>query len=165
MAFVRIMTVVDFRARTIMPGADVDLLELNEPDFLQTQLDDWTEEMFARLRKRYNTALMAADPPRTIMRWLTKIVTREAYAKRGYNPSNADEKETIEGAAERAETELKEAADSKEGLFELPLLGTEPADGAISRGGPLGYSETSPYVWADQQIVDGRNQDRNGRGN
>ncbi len=90
-----------------MPQADVDLLEATEPNFLQNQLDDWTEEIFARLRKRYDTAAMALDPPRTVLRWLVKLVTREAYAKRGYNPSAESDKESIEAAAERAELEIK----------------------------------------------------------
>ncbi len=147
-----------------MPTEDVDEIEDRKSEFIQTAIDDWTEEIFARLRKRYDTAAMAQDPPRTVLRWLVKLVTRDCYDFRGNNPASESDKDAIYGAAERAELELKEAADAVDGLFELPLLGTTPADGAISRGSPLGYSETSPYVWTDVQRLNGRSQDRNGSG-
>ena len=52
--------------------------------------------------------------------------------------------------AERAREQMKEAADSEIGLYDLPLLNDVTTDG-ISKGGPLGYSEQSPYSWTDEQ--------------
>ncbi len=53
---------------------------------------------------------------------------------------------------------MKEAADSAEGLFELPLRADLETSG-VSKGGPLGYTEASPYRWTDRQADDGRNED------
>lgn len=148
----RFQTVTEFKARTILPQASVDLLEAQEPGFLQGALDDWQEEIEARLRPRYATPF-AAPVPRTVLRWQTKLVTRDAYHKMGYNPSSQQDRDAIDGAAERCEAELKEAADAKDGLFDLPLRADSTASG-ISRGGPRVYSEQSPYVWADNQRRD-----------
>ena len=52
---------------------------------------------------------------------------------------------------ERVELELKEAADAEKGLFELPLRATDTTGSAINAGGPMGYSEQSPYTWTDRQ--------------
>jgi len=152
------MLVADFKARTIMPQDDVVRLEAAEPGFLQACLDDWSEEIDARLRKRY--AVPFTTPPRTVLRWLVKLVTRDAFSKRGHNPTSSQDAEAIEAAAARAEAELKEAADSQQGLFDLPLL---PATGssAVSAGGPLAYSEQSPYRWTDLQLQNATPEDSN----
>lgn len=138
------MSVSEFRLRTIMPQSDVDQLEISDPGFLAQTLDDWSDEINARLSKRYDVPFAAPIPP-TVLRWLNKLTTREAYAKRGYNPSAKSDQESIEAAALRAETELAEAANSQTGLFELP---TKP----LSRGGPSAYSEASPYKWYEEQL-------------
>ena len=143
------MTVAEFRSRTIMPGEDVDSLEIVKPGFLQVTLDDWSDEINARLRKRYAVPFAAPTPP-IILRWLNKLATREAYHARGYNPSSKEDQVAIEDAANRIEVELKEAADSKDGLFELPLRADNASSG-VAVGGPLSYSETSPYKWTDVQ--------------
>ena len=108
----RFQTVSEFKARSILPQASVDLLEAQEPGFLQGALDDWQEEIEARLRKRYSTPF-ATPVPRTVLRWQTKLVTRDAYHKLGYNPSSQQDRDAVDGAAERCEAELKEAADAK----------------------------------------------------
>ena len=153
------MTVAEFRARTIMPQGDVDALEDGEPGFLQTILDDWSNEIDARLRKRYATPFVAPIPP-TILRWLTKLATRDAYGKRGYDPSNKSDVEAIQAAAERCEVELKEAADAKDGLFDLPLREDRTGSG-VGRGGPLAYTESSPYRWQDIQKRAASREDSN----
>lgn len=160
------ITVAAFKTRTIMPGADVDQLELVEPGYLLQTLGDRWDWILARLRKRYDVAAMQADPPATAIRWLADMATFFAYSKRGWNPGSEQDKESISAAKTSAEAEVKEAADSKDGLFELPLLaGSAPTTGSgVSRGGPLGYTETSPYVWSDQQACTGRSEDMNGRG-
>jgi len=146
-----------------MPAADVAQLESIEAGFLQTSLDDNWDWICDRLRKRYNIAQIQTAPNRTVLRWLTKLVTRDAYDKRGNNPSAASDAEAIYKAAERVEAEVEEAADSRDGLFELPLLPGQSPSG-VSRGGPLSYSETSPYVSTTIQAVNGRVEDADGQG-
>jgi hypothetical protein len=158
-----LLTLAEFRTRTIMPAADVDALETAFPGFLQAQIDEWTEEIEDRLRKRYAVPFDASSPPRILKRWLTKLVTRDAYAKRGWDPTSKQDEASILRAAERVEEQLKEAADSEEGLYELPLRASDPA-GGVSQGAPLGYSETSPYVFTARQAKTGRAEDDSGNG-
>jgi hypothetical protein len=105
-----------------------------------------------RLRKRYAIPFEAPVPP-IVVRWLVRMVTATAYDRRGWNPSGL-ENERISKAADDARAELKEAADSKDGLFDLPVRADHPASSGVVMGGPLSYSETSPYVWADYQRRD-----------
>lgn len=159
------ISVAQFKTRTIMPQADVDQLESVEPGFLLAALNDRWSWITSRLRKRYDVSAMQADPPETALRWLTDMVTLKAYQKRGFNPTGEADKIAIVDPAKDAETEVKEAADSKDGLFELPLLAAQNTTGSgVTRGGPLGYSETSPYVWTDVQADVGRLEDPTRRG-
>lgn len=104
----------------------------------------------------------AAPPvPEAVLGWITAMVTVTAYDKRGRNPQDPAIVSAL-ALRDRALEELKEAADSKDGLFDLPA--SEDTDSAVTTGGPLGYTETSPYVWADQQRHVGRIEDRQGRG-
>jgi hypothetical protein len=65
----------------------------------------------------------------------------------------------VQKAKDDALAWLKEAADAKDGLIDLPLRADTTASG-ISRGGPLAYTETSPYAWTDVQAETGRSEDR-----
>jgi len=143
------LDVAAFKLRTVMPSADVDALETSEPGWLLTLLTDLSGYIDSRLSKRYATSF-ASPPPVAILRWLNALATPEAYKKRGWNPSSAQDADILE-AARRAEAELKEAADSKEGLFDLPLRQDTTGTSGITLGGPLGYSEASPYAWMDVQ--------------
>jgi hypothetical protein len=146
-----------FKARSIMPAADIDLIESIEPGWIDTKLEDTSDEIDARLAKRYAVPFGAADlnsprtdVPRIVLRWLTALVTADCYAKRGANPSSPYDQSAIIDPAALARLELKEAADSETGLFELPLLASDSANG-VTRGGPLSYSEASPYTWTRRQ--------------
>lgn len=104
----------------------------------------------------------AATPvPGTMLRWLTILVTFDAYQKRGANPQDPA-LTWIKDAWDETKAEIREAADSKDGLFDLPA--SEDVDSAITTGGPLGYSETSPYVWTDAEERAGRAEDRSRSG-
>lgn len=151
------MSVADFRVRTVMPQASVDALESREPDFLQTTLNDWSAWINARLAKRY--AVPFGDPPPTVVVvWLTQIVTFAAYAKLGWQPSSEQDRTAIVDPATQAKADVKEAADAKDGLFDLPLRSDTTTSG-VAVGGPLAYAEASPYRWADLQAIDGREDD------
>ena len=141
---------------------DVDYVEQFAPGFTLTRITIWTSYINARLRKRYGNAgegsvVPFATPPESVLGWLTALVTLDVLRKRGLNPADPAA-EMYAKDVERAMAELKEAADSKDGLFDLPAV--DDGDSAVTTGGPLGYSETSPYVWADIERNIGRNEDR-----
>lgn len=99
--------------------------------------------------------------PEIVLSWLTVLVTDDMYRKRGRDPQDpamADLKEDVVTAL----AEIKEAADGDTGLFDLPS--SEDTDSAVTTGGPLGYSEASPYVWTDIEARRGREEDYNGGG-
>lgn len=101
----------------------------------------------------------AATPvPEIVLGWLTTLVTVDEYTKRGANfqdPGLDWLKEALQTVLE----EVKEAADSKDGLFDLPS--SEDTDSAVTTGGPLGCSDASPYAWQDRQACLGSAQDGN----
>jgi hypothetical protein len=103
----------------------------------------------------------AATPvPETVLGWITVLVTLDLYDRRGHNSSDPAMTRLAERVAQ-VMAEVKEAADSKEGLFDLPA--SEDADSAVTTGGPLGCSDASPYAWQDRQARAGYDQD-GGRG-
>lgn len=138
-----------FRDRTDMPVEDVDDLQQRQPGWLQGRVVGVYAEICARLKKRYQ-APFAAPIPEVVLGWMTSIVTLSAYKKRGYNPTSAQDQE-ISKEADRAWAAVKEAADSEEGLYDLPLRQDAPGSSGVSQGGPFGYSEASPYEWTDVQ--------------
>lgn len=155
------LTLAQFRARTIMPGTDVDAVEASAPGFILSKLTAKSRWIDARLSKRY--AVPFASPfPDAVCDWLARIVTLSAYLRRGVDP-NDEQFVALKEDAERAEAEIAEAATAETGLYELPLINTTSANG-VTRGGTSVYSEASPYVWQDVQRERGRNEDRNGGG-
>lgn len=141
----------EFKARTVMPSEDVEELELRSPGYVLKRLEVWTSRINARLRKRYAVPF-GAPIAEIVLGWLADIVTVEAYLRRGWN--SADEQAAdIKEARETALAEIKEAASSETGLFDLPLRQNTTETG-ISRGGPLAYSEASPYAWTDIQAAE-----------
>lgn len=144
-----------------MPSEAVDELESVASGFLAAQLAAWSAWIDSRLSKRYATPF-AAPFPIAVRMWLARIVTPRALQRRGVD-ANDEQYIDIRDDAKAAESEVLEAANSEVGLFDLPLRGDTTATG-ISRGGPLGYSETSPYVWTDIQRNAGIGEDRGGGG-
>lgn len=107
-----------------------------------------------------NQYASATAVPEAVLGWMVALVTVDLYLKRGVNPQDPVI-EMYRGAADKALAELKEAADSKDGLFDLPTA--DDGDSAVTTGGPLGYTETSPYEWTDKQARRGKFED-GGRG-
>ena len=137
----------DFSTRSILPVADTAAVEAARPGFINLRLATWTSKVEARLRKRY--AVPFADPvPETVLDWIVTLATPDVFRARGYNPKSEQDQQ-IQAAADLAWKEVLEAANSEDGLFDLPLLETSPSTSAIVEGGPYGYSERSPYHWTD----------------
>ena len=150
-----------FAALTVMPEEYVAQIEMVSPGWVDGQLEYWSRQIDSRLAKRY--AVPFSSPyPVAVCGWLARIVTVKCFLKRGVDPQDEQFDEYKSDAA-AAMDEIKEAANSETGLFELPLRADKNASG-ISRGGTFGYSETSPYVWADIQGRVGHAEDRNGGG-
>lgn len=150
-----------FKGLTLMPSSYVDELELAEPGWITTQLAYWSSWIDARLAKRY-AAPFSSPYPVAVTGWLARLVTLRAMLRRGLDANDA-QFETYQGDHDSAKTEVEEAANSETGLFELPLRADTSASG-ITRGGPLGYSEASPYVWMDGQRETGVSEDMHGSG-
>lgn len=116
--------------------------------FVESRLVIRTSEINARLRKRY--AVPFADPtPEVVKGWLAALVLPDLYEARGWDDSDAHA-QSLKDAAALAREQMKEAADSDVGLYDLPLA-QDDTTSAISKGGPQGYSEQSPYSWTDAQ--------------
>lgn len=140
-----------FRAETTMPGVEVDRLEARDAGWIAKRLARWSAYLNDRLKKRYAVPFDTSSPPATVIRWLVDLTTFDAYRKLGFSPTSEQDKAAIIDPMQAALEELKEAADSKDGLFELPLRNDAQDVSGVARGGPLGYSEASPYTWTDLQ--------------
>jgi len=149
------------KALSVLPDERFDELATRYPSFLPAKLEEHTAWMDGLLRKRYD-APFAAPYPVLAKSWLAKLVTIEAMQKLGVDPDD-EQAAQIAKAADDAKAEITKAADSVEGLWDLPLR-ADTTESGIEKGGPLGYSEQSPHVWKDVQASVARNENRNGRG-
>jgi hypothetical protein len=157
------LTLDEFKTLSVIPREWVNQIEIDEPGFTAAQLEHWSDWIDTRLRKRYAVPF-GAPVPNIIKGWLNRIVTERVLVRRGVDP-NDEQFKIIERDNVDAREELKEAADSDQGLFDLPLREDSPADvSGIVRGGPRAYSEQSPYVFADRQRQTGRSEDDFGGG-
>lgn len=147
------LTFETWKARSRLSSADCDDIYAREPTKVTTFLADTTEWINGRLRKRYNEALLPTHA--TILRWCRDIVDLEVFILRGGNPSSMQDS-LYKEHHDTAKSEIKEAADAQNGLFDLPLKQDVTSTG-VALGGPLGYSEASSYTWTDVQAEAVRN--------
>jgi hypothetical protein len=113
-----------------------------------------------------NTWQAPTPVPEIILGWITSIVTPDVYRARGVDPQDpqyalleADRVRVV--GTDGKGGELREAADGKDGLFDIPINDTLPT--AVTEG-PLAYSEASPYAWTDVERAIGSTQDYCRRG-
>jgi hypothetical protein len=139
------------KARTLAPASYVDEIEAAESGWIDEQLEIWSRWIDAQLRKRYVTPFTNTIPD-AILVWLAAIMDPKIYLKRGVDAGDQQFTEIV-NLANKAIAEIHEAADAKDGLFDLPLHEGATADG-ISKGAPLGYTEHSPYTWSPLQRDD-----------
>ncbi len=149
-----------FKTRTIMPSGDVDGIEADSPGFIDGRIVVAISWIESKLRKRYDVPFVA-PVPEVVFGWIVAIVTPEAYRRRGWDPGEAQSAQ-IEQDRKDAREQVQEAADSFEGLYDLTLR-SDTTESGISKGGPRGYAETSPYVWTDHQFETAIEEDRNER--
>lgn len=155
------LTVDEYKLRSLLPSEWMTELDALVSGFTAAQLEASSRlDLDARLRKRY--AVPFETPvPEAVKIWLARIVDVAVLHRRGVNP-NDPQVEFYVGLRERTLAEIKEAADSNEGLFDLPLRNDTTNSGII--GGTRVYSEASPYVWASSQGARGRDEDSSGGG-
>ncbi len=151
------LTLVEFKLASSCPPELVDALETRQPGWVARQLELKSAWIDSRLQKRYATPF-ESPTPLAVVSWLAAIVTKICFLRRGVDPSDEQFKEIAREAAQ-AEKDITEAANSADGLFELPLR-ANTTDGGITRGGPRAQHQTSPYAWRDEQRRKGREEDQ-----
>jgi len=151
----------EYKSYSVLPEVDIDDVEAIQPGWIGRKLQATSRAIDARLRKRYSVPFRLPYPD-TVRDWTARLVDPLVLKKRGIDATD-EQFLSIDADAAAARDEIREAADGAEGLFDLPALDTADAS-AISKGAPLGYSETSPYVWMDETALVGREEDRAGRG-
>lgn len=158
------LTLAEFKLESTMADSAIDELEdVLAPGFITQKIATASDRVDASLRKRYPLPLVAPYP-RTVLQWVTDLVTRDAYLKRGIDPNDLAWAEVIKPSAARADKELDAVANGDTGLLELPVRADLPSSSGATLGGPYGYSEQSPYVGFDVQASAGYREDQNGRG-
>jgi hypothetical protein len=149
-----------YKAIAALPPEDVDLVEGAIPGsgYVSNRLAVRSARIDSQLRKRYAVPFEAPVPD-VVKGWLAALVDVDVFNRRGRNPQD----QTIDQLVAERDTalaEIKEAADAVgdaggtlgvRGMFDLPLR-QDTTETGISRGGPLGYSEPSPYEWIDAQV-------------
>ena len=130
-----------------MPPSDIDALEAQVPGCVDAIAQTTVAQFCSMLRKRYS---VIPDPvPLECKSRAAHAVLYQLFLRRGFNPSSAQDG-YIRKAYEDAMAWLREASDPKSGLVVIGLAGDQ-SEKAVNVGGPLAYSEASPYTWMDQQ--------------
>jgi phage gp36-like protein len=142
------VTNVDFALLSTMPREDIEQLFDADAGWLKAQLTSASRRIDGRLAKRYAVPFVV-PVPELVKYWVVRIVTPIAYLRRGVAPRD-DQYVNIREDGEQAWKEVGEAADAKDGMFELPLRSDTTTSG-ISKGAPLGSADASPYAWTDTQ--------------
>lgn len=150
-----------YKLLAVMSGPDADELEEQYPGWHKANFAAVTSWIDTRLRKRYAAPFQAPYVP-ALEQWLCAIVGLRAFLKKGVRQTDEQFQQVVKDDT-TARAEIKEAADSVAGLFDLPLR-SDNTTSAITKGGPLAYSEASPYVGFDAQASIGRGEDQSGRG-
>ena len=118
-------------------------LEAKRPGHLMALAEALSAGVDARLRKNFVTPFTKPYPLKVKM-WVADLLTPRAYLSLGVKPSD-DEQVSIIEAGKLANAEIKEAADAKENLFQLPNF--QGSSDSIGEEPPtLAYSEQSPFT-------------------
>lgn len=155
------LTIAELKLRTIMPSEQIDRIEgVLQPGWLDAQLEASSRWVDMRLSKRYRVPF-TAPYPEAVKSWVARMVTARAYLHHGI-PSSDAQQALVTSDAEKAEQEVKEAADGQLGLIDLAP--SDQSSAAVTYGSPRVYSESSPYVGGDVRRDRGRIEDPTRRG-
>lgn len=134
-----------------MRPSDIDRIELQEPGITMERAEAITATANTRLSKRYRTPFNVQNPPLALIKYVAVMTSGELlFSVRGINPES-DQSDQAKDAMARAELWLTAAVDTKDGDAELRAAESGLGDSAVNVGGPLAYSEASPYAWTDRQ--------------
>jgi hypothetical protein len=144
------VTVQDVQDLGILLQEDIDFLEARYPGIVLRLATKVSGYFDGRLAKRYGTPFVSPYDD-GLVDAVAAITAYRLLVKRGGKPDGT-KVAAAERAHDAAEAWIKEAADSKDGLVELVRTQATPrGETSINKGGPLGYSEASPYSWMDVQ--------------
>jgi phage gp36-like protein len=150
------VTIQDVKDLGTLPAEDIDQLEVLYLGITLRVATKVSARFDSKLAKRY-AAPFQEPYPDALIDQVARVVAYRLTLKRGFNPSS-EQDQLIKEEKDEALAWLNEAADSKDGMVELPIRQTTPPDvAAVSAGGPLGYSEASPYTWTELQLEAVRN--------
>jgi phage gp36-like protein len=143
-------TARDIKIRGILLEEDVLWLEERYPGIVLEFAEDTSSSFDDYLSKRYGTPFRSPYP-RSLVKNVSAVVAYELLVKRGAKVDGT-KLDAAQRAHEAAWAWVKEAANSKDGLIELVNAQSTPRGVvAVDRGGPLSYSEASPYSFMDVQ--------------
>lgn len=132
------------RENGILDPGDLDAFEQAYPGRIAKLCETWSRMADSVLAKRYATPF-ASPVPEALKLAVCRLVTMQIAKQRGVVPGT--DWSVFEKDETAAQAWLREACDSENGLVELPLREAPPDVAGVSRGGPLGYSESSPFEW------------------
>jgi hypothetical protein len=137
------LTTAEFDLINSLPGISLDEIENNYPGWLSATLVSFSAVIDARLAKRYATPF-ASPVSEQVKNWLVRLVNIRVLLKVGTN-SNDSQVQILLDDANLVLAELKEAADAKEGLYDLPLRADTNVSG-ITKPTILTTSDPNPYI-------------------
>jgi hypothetical protein len=136
------LTTTSYLNFTGLPSEYHAEVEARYPGWITEQIGIWGEVIDSRLRKRYPVPF-AVPIPVSVQMWLARLLDARLLLKRGVDATDAQYADFAKSAAD-VMSELKEAADSNTGLYDLPL--TALGDSAIKREQPMSFSNAGPYA-------------------
>lgn len=118
---------------------------------MQSWLDIHWSHIKARLVKRYSVEsdFQSGDVPEKITEWLVILTDVDVWKCTGGIPEGREDG-WADKDRERVDAETKEAANSDDGLFELPLRASDSlGKSAVNKGGPHVIKFTTGFDYFD----------------
>lgn len=156
------VTVARMKLLSTIPDAFVDEVETVSPGFTLAQLEYFSAWLDVQLAKRYAVPFVAPFPA-VVEMWVVRVVTPRIWSKRGVNATD-EQWQAVAKDDTDARAEIALAANGEVGLYDLPLRQDKLDESGIAKGGPLAYSEQSPYVGFSLQAEHAVQEDGAGRG-